>query len=149
MMKLNELVRPYKGRKKRKIVGRGESSGHGKTSCRGHKGQGQRAGRGTILGFEGGQNPLIRRIPKRGFNSRNKKEYQIVNIKNLIELKSAGPISPEVLESKGFIKDKNKPVKVLAGGEINKPLIVQAHAFSKSAKALIEKAGGKVECLKV
>ncbi|HDZ77058.1 MAG TPA: 50S ribosomal protein L15 [Candidatus Omnitrophica bacterium] len=148
-MKLNDLVRPHGSRKKRKIVGRGESSGHGKTSCRGHKGQGQRAGRGTILGFEGGQNPLIRRIPKRGFNSRNKKEYQIVSIDDLIKIKSNDLIGPEVLETKGFIKDKNKPVKILSGGEISKPLVVQAHAFSKSAKALIEKAGGKAECLKV
>lgn len=147
-MNLGELIPPYGSKKRRKIVGRGESSGHGKTSTRGSNGQRSRSGRGPILGFEGGQTPLIRRIPKRGFKSHAKKEFQIVNMKRLTKLSQDVSITPEFLETKGLIKDKNKPVKILGDGQISWPLVIKAHAFSKSAIELIEKAGGKAECLK-
>ncbi|PIQ88354.1 MAG: 50S ribosomal protein L15 [Candidatus Omnitrophica bacterium CG11_big_fil_rev_8_21_14_0_20_42_13] len=147
-MNLNELKHPRGSKKRRKIIGRGESSGHGKTSTRGHKGQRARSGRGTILGFEGGQNPLIRRIPKRGFNARRKIEYQIVNLNNLRKFSSETPVTPEILKAKGLIKDADKLVKILGKGEITKPLMIKAHAFSKGARISIEKSGGKAECLK-
>lgn len=148
-MNLTSLERPYASRKRRKIVGRGESSGHGKTSTRGSNGQRSRSGRGPILGFEGGQNPLIRSVPKRGFRSRTRRTFQIVNIKNLTKLKSDVSITPELLEEKGLIKDRLKPIKILGEGALNNPLMIRAHAFSKSARLLVEKAGGKAECLKV
>lgn len=147
-MNLGELARPYGAKKRRKIVGRGRGSGHGKTSTRGQKGQRARSGRGPILGFEGGQAPLIRIIPKRGFNAPVKKEYQIVNIRDITKLSSDGFITPEILLEKGIIATSHRPVKILGHGKVTKPLIVKAHAFSSAAKELIEKAGGKVECLK-
>jgi large subunit ribosomal protein L15 len=147
-MHFTEIKRPIGARKRRKIVGRGESSGHGKTSTRGSKGQRARSGRGPILGFEGGQSPLIRRIPKRGFHHSPKEEFQIVNIGSLAKFSVGMPIDPQLLETKGLIKSRNKPVKILGEGKVNIPLVVKAHAFSKSAKDLIEKAGGKTECLK-
>ena len=146
-MNLNELKPAVGSHKRRKIVGRGPSSGHGKTSCRGTKGQNARSGRGTRPGFEGGQMPLIRRIPKRGFNIRFPKEIQIVNLKNLTRFKEDTLISPEVLEAKGLIKDKDRIVKILGNGEVHKPLNIKAHYFSSSAREKIEKAGGKVEII--
>lgn len=147
-MYLTEIKRPFGSCKRRKIVGRGESSGHGKTSTRGSNGQRARSGRGPILGFEGGQSPLIRRIPKRGFRHSPKEEFQIVNINSLAKFSTDMPIDPQLLETKGLIKSRNRPVKILGDGKVNIPLVVKAHAFSKSAKDLIEKAGGKIECLK-
>ncbi len=147
-MYLTDIKRPYGAKKRRKIVGRGESSGHGKTSTRGSNGQRARSGRGPILGFEGGQSPLIRRIPKRGFTHNPKKEFEIVNIKTLSKFGIDLPVSPELLAEKGLIKNKESLVKILGEGKITAPLVIKAHAFSKSAKSLIEKAGGKAECLK-
>ena len=146
-MYLTEIERPHGAKKRRKIVGRGESSGHGKTSTRGTKGQRARSGRGPILGFEGGQTPLIRRIPKRVFHHSPKQAFQIVNIGSLAKLKTDTPINPELLQTRGLIKNKNKPVKILGEGKVSVSLLVKAHAFSKGAKNAIEKAGGKVECL--
>lgn len=144
---LENLKPPLGAHKKKKLLGRGPSSGHGKTSTRGIKGQTSRAGRDFYLGFEGGQTPLIRRIPKRGFsNIRFKKVYQIVNLKNLAKLKEQ-ILNPQILEERGLINDKDRLVKILGEGDITRPIEIKAHAFSKKAKELIEKAGGKVEIL--
>ncbi len=143
---LHNLKAPYGAHKKRKLLGRGPGSGHGKTSTRGSKGQTSRAGRDFYLGFEGGQTPLIRRIPKRGFISRSSKVFQIVNLGTLggVEEKV---INPQVLKDKGFIKDKDLPVKILGDGDIAAAKTFQAHAFSKKAAEKIKHAGGTVEVL--
>lgn len=143
---LHNLKAPKGSHKKRKYLGRGPSSGHGKTSTRGSKGQTSRAGRHFYLGFEGGQSPLIRRMPKRGFSSAFKKIYQIINLNDLARI-SEQNITLDVLEEKGLIKNKLKLVKVLGGGEIKTPIVVQAHAFSKKASEGIKNAGGKVEII--
>lgn len=143
---LHNLVIPKGAHKKRKILGRGSSSGHGKTSTRGSKGQTSRAGRATYPGFEGGQSPLIRRMPKRGFTSKFAQEFQIVNLESLKKIKET-VINPVLLLEKGLIKSKNKPVKILGEGELKNPLIISAHAFSKSAQDKIKNAGGKFEVL--
>jgi large subunit ribosomal protein L15 len=143
---LFSLKPPAGAHKRRKYLGRGPSSGHGKTSTRGSKGQTSRAGRHFYLGFEGGQSPLIRRMPKRGFTSRFKKEYQILNLNDLNRIKET-TITLALLEEKGLIKDKNKLVKVLGEGEVKNPITIQAHAFSKKASEVIKNAGGKVEII--
>lgn len=143
---LHNLRAPDGAHKKKRILGRGESSGHGKTSTRGSKGQTSRAGRDMYLGFEGGQTPLIRRIPKRGFTNKFKKAFQIINLKDLQAVKEA-VITVQLLKQKGLIKDTGKPVKVLGEGELKKPVTVQAQAFSKSAQEKITSAGGKFEIL--
>lgn len=148
LVSLSTLKCPAGSHKRRKYLGRGSGSGHGKTSTRGSKGQTSRAGRHFYLGFEGGQSPLIRRMPKRGFTSIFKKEYQIVNLEDLKRIKETA-VNPELLEAKGLIKDKNKLVKVLARGEVKNPLTIQAHAFSKKALAAITNAGGKAEIISV
>lgn len=143
---LHNLKAPAGAHKKRKYLGRGPSSGHGKTSTRGSKGQTSRAGRHFYLGFEGGQSPLIRRFPKRGFTSIFKKEYQIINLRDLNRVKET-MIGPELLEEKGLIKDRSKLIKVLGDGEIKAAVTVKAHAFSKQAAEKIKKAGGSVETI--
>jgi len=143
---LYNLKSPFGSHKKRKILGRGSGSGHGKTSTRGSKGQTSRTGRDFYLGFEGGQSPLIRRFPKRGFTSKFRKEFQIVNLLALKNIKE-GVINPDLLEKKGFIRNKQKLVKVLAKGEIKNPVTIQAHAFSKKAQEKIVGAGGKAEVI--
>lgn len=145
---LFNLKAPLGANKRKKLLGRGPSSGHGKTSTRGSKGQTSRSGRDFYLGFEGGQTPLIRRIPKRGFTSIFKKEYQIINLSDLSRLKEQD-ITPELLEEKGLIKDKAKLIKVLGDGEIKTAVSVKAHAFSKRASAEIKNAGGKIEIINV
>jgi large subunit ribosomal protein L15 len=138
---------PAKGAtKKRKRVGRGPGSGHGKTSTRGMKGQKSITGFSQKNGFEGGQMPLHRRIPKRGFTNIFKKEWQIVNLEDLAKLRNK-EITPQILEKERLIRDKNGLVKILGKGEIGKAISVKAHAFSKSAREKIEKAGGNVEIL--
>lgn len=140
-------IKPPKGtRKKKKLLGRGSSSGHGKTSTRGSKGQTSRAGRHFYLGFEGGQSPLIRKMPKRGFTSRSKKDWQIVNLESLKRIKEVN-ITPEVLHQGGLIKDKHGLVKILGNGQIQSAVNVQAHAFSKRAMEQIKGLGGKAEVL--
>lgn len=145
---LHNLRLPKGAHKRKKILGRGSSSGHGKTSTRGSKGQTSRSGRATYLGFEGGQTPLIRKIPKRGFTSKFKKEYQIVNIKDLNEIE-APILNLELLFEKGLIKDKDRLVKILGEGEIKNPVTIQAHAVSANAALKIKNAGGKVEIINV
>lgn len=145
-MKLSDLSPVPGSKKKNKRVGRGSGSGHGKTSCRGHKGQKSRSGGGTGIGFEGGQMPLHRRLPKRGFTNIFRKQYGIVNLAALDRL-SDSEVTPEVLIEKGLVKDIKDGIKVLGDGEIKKPLTVKAHAFSSSAKEKIIKAGGKIEVI--
>ena len=144
-MNLSNIHTPKKATEKRKRVGRGMGSGMGKTSTRGHKGQRSRSGSRMIRGFEGGQMPLHRRMPKRGFTNIFRKEYSIVSLERLAELGET-TINPEVLRKAGVIKTKH-PVKILGDGELNVALNVSAHKFSKSAQEKITKAGGKVEVL--
>ncbi len=145
-MRLSDLSPIHGSKKRKKRVGRGPGSGHGKTSCRGHKGQKSRSGGGTRAGFEGGQMPLHRRLPKRGFRNIFKKQYAIVKLKDLSEI-SVSLVTPEVFLDKGFIKNIKDGVKILGQGEIKKPLTVKAHAFSTSAREKILKVGGKVETI--
>jgi large subunit ribosomal protein L15 len=144
-MNLSNIHKPKKATEKRKRVGRGMGSGMGKTSTRGHKGQRSRTGSRMIRGFEGGQMPLHRRMPKRGFTNVFRKEYNIVSLERLAELGET-TINPEVLRKAGVIKTKH-PVKILGDGELSVALTVSAHKFSKSAQEKITKAGGKVEVL--
>ncbi len=144
---VHSLRPPVGSRKKKKILGRGPSSGHGKTSTRGSKGQTSRSGRDFYLGFEGGQSPLIRRFPKRGFTSVFKKEFQIVNLKDLLKVKEGEIITPEFLENQGLIKNKNLPVKILGDGDLKTSLNIKAHAFSKKAHDKIKSAGGSAEII--
>jgi large subunit ribosomal protein L15 len=146
-MKLNELKPAYGSSKKRKRVGRGDGSGHGKTSCRGHKGQGARSGGNTKPGFEGGQMPLQRRLPKRGFHNPFRIEMAIVNVGQLDMLPSGSEVTPENLSQQGLLNGKNRRVKVLGEGSISKALTVRAHGFSAAAKDKIEAAGGKAELI--
>ena len=146
-MQIHELQAPLGSHKRRKIVGRGPGSGHGKTSCRGQKGQRARSGRGIILGLEGGQMPLIRRLPKIGFRSKNHKNYQIVNLANLTRFKEGTIVNSEFLKSHGLIKSATRPFKILGDGDLKKPLVIHAHSFSKSAQENIVKAGGKTEMI--
>ena len=143
---LYNLKVPKGAYKRKKILGRGPSSGHGKTSTRGSKGQTSRSGRDFYPGFEGGQMPLIRKIPKRGFVSRFKKGYQIINLNNLNKIKES-TVTLNLLQEKGLIKDKNRLVKILSDGEIKNPITIQAHAVSKKALEKIQNAGGKVEVI--
>jgi large subunit ribosomal protein L15 len=145
---LSNLKRPYGAHKKRKYLGRGSSSGHGKTSTRGSKGQTSRAGRHFYLGFEGGQSPLIRKFPKRGFVSNFRKTYQIVNLGDLNSVKEA-LITPPVLKANGLISNASALIKILGNGSIKNAVTVQAHAFSKRASTEIANAGGKAEVIKV
>jgi large subunit ribosomal protein L15 len=144
-MNLSNIHRPKKATEKRKRVGRGMGSGMGKTSTRGHKGQRSRSGSRMIRGFEGGQMPLHRRLPKRGFTNIFRKEFNIVSLERLAGL-GERTINPDVLRKAGVIKTKH-PVKILGDGELTVALTVSAHKFSKSAQEKITKAGGKVEVL--
>jgi len=144
-MNLSNVRAPRKSSEKRKRVGRGMGSGMGKTSTRGHKGQRSRSGSRMLRGFEGGQMPLHRRMPKRGFTNIFRKEYSIVNLEALAALGET-TITPDVLRKAGVIKTKH-PVKILGDGELKVALTVQAHKFSKSAQEKITKAGGKFEVL--
>jgi large subunit ribosomal protein L15 len=144
-MNLSNIRAPKKASEKRKRVGRGMGSGMGKTSTRGHKGQRSRSGSRILRGFEGGQMPLHRRMPKRGFNNIFRKEYSIVNLESLANLGET-TITPDVLRQAGVIKTKH-PVKILGDGELKSAITVHAHKFSKSAQEKITKAGGKFEVL--
>jgi len=144
-MNLSNIRAPKKASENRKRVGRGMGSGMGKTSTRGHKGQRSRSGSRMIRGFEGGQMPLHRRIPKRGFTNIFRQEYSIINLERLASLDET-TITPDVLRKAGLINSKNR-VKVLGDGELAKALTVHAHKFSKSAQEKITKAGGKFEVL--
>lgn len=146
-MKLHELTSTPGARTERKRIGRGHGSGTGKTAGKGHKGQKARSGGGVRLGFEGGQTPLFRRLPKRGFNNINRKEYTIVNLDTLNKFEDGSEISLEILLDAGLVKKGNDGLKVLGLGTLEKKLVVKAAKFSKSAQEAIEKAGGKVEVL--
>ncbi|MGA7631180.1 MAG: 50S ribosomal protein L15 [Terriglobales bacterium] len=144
-MNLSTIRAPKKSTEKKKRVGRGMGSGMGKTSTRGHKGQWSRTGARLIRGFEGGQMPLHRRIPKRGFTNVFREEYDVVNVGRLATLGET-EITPEVLKKAGVVHG-NAPVKILGMGELTTAITIQAHKFSKSAQEKISKAGGKFEVL--
>ncbi|BBW98179.1 50S ribosomal protein L15 [Geobacillus sp. FSL W8-0032] len=146
-MKLHELQPAPGSRKKAVRVGRGIGSGNGKTSGRGQKGQNARSGGGVRLGFEGGQTPLFRRLPKRGFTNIHRKEYAVVNLDKLNRFEDGTEVTPELLLETGVISKLKSGVKVLGKGQIEKKLTVKAHKFSASAKAAIEAAGGKTEVI--
>lgn len=147
-MKINELAPVNGARKKRKRVGRGPGSGHGKTSCRGHKGQKARSGGNIPPGFEGGQMPLHRRLPKRGFRNIFKKEYHIVNIKDLNRFPENAQVDVEALKSEGLVRKNAKLIKLLGNGELDKSIqLIKVHSASKTAIKKIEKKGGKVELI--
>ena len=143
-MKLHDLSPAEGSRRKRKRIGRGPGSGTGKTAGKGHKGQRSRSGFSRRRGFEGGQMPLLRRVPKRGFNNIFRTEYEIVNVARLAELE--GDVTPELLVEKGLVR-AGRPVKILGQGDLKKKLKVSAHKFSASAQSKIEAAGGSCEVL--
>jgi large subunit ribosomal protein L15 len=146
-MKLHGLS-PSKGAKhKRKRIGRGPGSGHGKTATKGHKGLKARSGGGKRPGFEGGQMPLVRRVPKYGFVNQFRTEYTIVNLKSLSDLETTEAITPQFLMNEGLVRRKGQLIKILAQGEVTKPLVIQAHKFSKAAEAKIQAAGGRAEVI--
>ena len=146
-MKLHEL-QPVEGARKDGFrLGRGQGSGNGKTAGKGHKGQKARSGGLRKVGFEGGQTPLARRLPKRGFTNINRKEYAIVNLSLLNNFEDGSEVTLEVLKQMGLVKDVKDGLKVLGEGELEKKLTVKAHKFSASAAAAIEKAGGKAEVI--
>jgi len=146
-MKLHELKAVPGSKKAPKRKGRGTASGQGKTAGRGMNGQNSRSGGGTRLGFEGGQMPLYRRIPKRGFTNIWREELEIVNVGELNMFEDGMEITAEVLKEKGLIKKTNKDLKVLGDGKLEKKLTVKANKFSKSATEAIEQAGGTVEVI--
>ena len=146
-MKLHELQYTEGARKARKRVGRGTSSGTGKTAGRGQKGQGARSGGGKKPGFEGGQTPLFMRLPKRCFTNFNRIEYAIVNLEQLNSFEAGATVCPQTLKEAGIIKKELDGVKVLGNGKLEKAITVKAHKFSKSAVAAIEAAGGKIEVI--
>ena len=144
-MNLSNL-KPAKGSQKaRKRVGRGPGSGHGKTSCRGHKGQNSRSGGGAPLGFEGGQMPLTRRLPKRGFTNIFKKRYALINITDLANFDKDSIVDESALVEKGLVGKVYDGIKLLGNGEIDKPITLKVHKWSKAAMDKIVAAGGKIE----
>lgn len=146
-MKLEDL-KPAPGSKhKRKRVGRGPGSGHGKTACRGTKGQKSRAGAKISPGFEGGQMPLIRRLPKRGFNNPFGKQYSIINLRDLNRFPAGTVVDAELLKQAGLVKKNATHIKLLGQGEVKVPLTVRVQAVSSKAKAVIEAQGGTVEVI--
>ena len=146
-MKFNEIGMPRGAHRNTKRRGKGSGSGHGKTSCRGRKGARKRSGRTTRPGFEGGQMPLLRRLPKRGFNSRFKNSYQVVSVEALNRFDANSAVGPAEMKEAGLIGSTMEPVKILGGGKIDKALTIKAHKFSVSARKLLESAGVKIELL--
>ncbi|MFH1621706.1 MAG: 50S ribosomal protein L15 [Candidatus Omnitrophota bacterium] len=146
-MYLTDIKAPRGANKKKKYLGRGSGSGHGKTSTRGHKGQGQRAGRDFRLGLEGGSMPLIRRLPKRGFRSHVKNDYQIVNIEQLNKFSKGSTITALSLKEEGLIKDENSSVKLLGNGKLTKILNIKVNKVSKSVRQKIEESGSTLELI--
>jgi large subunit ribosomal protein L15 len=147
-MKLHTMKPNAGATKARKRVGRGPGSGMGKTSTRGENGQNSRSGGGVRPGFEGGQSPLFRRLPKRGFsNARFKTVYATINLSDLNKFEDGAEITPEILKDMGLLKNQLDGVKVLGNGTLEKKLTVKAHKFSATAKAEIEKLGGKAEVI--
>ena len=146
-MKLHELSPAPGSTKESKRIGRGHGSGNGKTAGKGHKGQKARAGRGMRAGFEGGQMPLQRRVPKRGFNNIFATKFAIVNVSDLEVFEAGAVIDTQALQEKGLVKKAYDGVKVLGNGNLSKAVTVKASAFSESAKSKIEAAGGKAEVI--
>ena len=146
-MKLHEMTYTEGARKASYRVGRGHASGNGKTAGKGHKGQKARSGGGVRLGFEGGQTPLARRLPKRGFTNFTRKEYAIVNVASLNRFEDGATVDPAALVEAGILKNVCDGVRVLGNGEITKKLTVVANGFTKSAEEKITAAGGKVEVI--
>jgi large subunit ribosomal protein L15 len=146
-MKLHELSPAKNSKMGRKRIARGPGSGHGKTACRGHKGQKSRSGGGTRPGFEGGQMPLHRRLPKRGFNNRFRKDYSIVNIKDLSVFEANSSIDEDALLEAGLVSTLKDGIKLLGDGEISHPVVIKVHKTSKSAREKIEAAGGTLEMI--
>jgi large subunit ribosomal protein L15 len=145
-MRLEELKPPEGARKKRKRVGRGAGSGHGKTACRGSKGQRARSGGGTKAGFEGGQMPLQRRLPKRGFRHPSKKQYTVIHVGDLNRFPRDTVVEPELLLQSGF-RQKEDGFKLLSDGELQHPLTIRVHQASKAAFKKVEAASGRVEVI--
>jgi large subunit ribosomal protein L15 len=147
-MKLYSMYPNEGATKTRKRVGRGPGSGLGKTSGKGHKGQNARSGGGVRPGFEGGQLPLFRRLPKRGFsNARFKVEYAVINLSDLNNFEEGAIVTPEILKDMGLVKNQLDGIKVLGNGTLEKKVVVKAHKFSNVAKEQIEKLGGKAEVI--
>ncbi|MDO4197441.1 MAG: 50S ribosomal protein L15 [Erysipelotrichaceae bacterium] len=146
-MNLHEMKYNDGARKTGKRLGRGQGSGLGKTSGKGHKGQNARSGGGVRIGFEGGQTPFYKSMPKRGFTNFNRLEYAIVNLSDLNKFEEGTTVTPELLKQAGIVKKTLNGVKVLGNGTLDKAINVSCHKISKSAQAAIEKAGGKVEVL--
>ena len=146
-MKLHELKPAPGSRRSRKRVGRGIAAGQGKTAGRGTKGQKARAGGGVRPGFEGGQNPLYRRLPKRGFTNPNRKEYAVINVEDLNRFDEGTVVTPELLKEQGVVKNLKDGLKVLGDGDLKVKLTVKAHKFSRTAEEKIAAAGGATEVL--
>ena len=147
-MKITEITMPKGANRKTKRRGRGSGSGHGKNACRGRKGALKRSGRTTRPGFEGGQMPLIRRIPTRGFNALFKSGYQVINIESLNRFDNDSIVGPAEFKEAGLIGSVKEPVKILGTGKPSKTLTIKAHKFSESARKALETAGSKLEYLK-
>ncbi|WP_270182799.1 50S ribosomal protein L15 [Alkalihalobacillus sp. CinArs1] len=146
-MKLHELKPSEGSRKERNRLGRGIATGNGKTSGRGQKGQKSRSGGGVRPGFEGGQLPIFKRLPKRGFTNMNRKEFAIVNLDSLNRFEDGTEVSPELLLETGVVSKEKAGIKILGNGKLEKKLTVKAHKFSASAKEAIEAAGGNTEVI--
>ena len=146
-MNLNELKYNEGARHTRKRLGRGQGSGTGKTAGKGHKGQNARSGGGVAIGFEGGQTPFFKSMPKRGFTNFNRLEYAVVNLTELNRFDNGTTVTPELLKQAGIVRKQLDGIKVLGNGKLEKKLTVSCHKISKSAQAAIEKAGGKVEVI--
>ena len=146
-MKLHDLKPAPGAKKRRKRIGRGPGSGHGKTATKGHKGLLARSGGGKRPGFEGGQMPLIRRLPKFGFSNPFRTEYAVVNVKSFETWSGGGTVTPQAMVDAGLVKRKTLPIKILGTGALKKSLVIQAHKFSKSAEEKIRAAGGRVEVI--
>jgi large subunit ribosomal protein L15 len=146
-MRIHDLSPLGRSRKNRKRVGRGIGSGHGRTSCRGHKGQKARSGGTIVPGFEGGQMPLQRRLPKRGFTNIFRKQVAVVNLKDLNRFEVSAVVDLEALKNAGLVRKTEGRVKVLGKGDLAHPLVVRVDLVSKTAREKIESAGGKVELL--
>ena len=147
MLSINTLKPARGANRKNKRVGRGMGSGHGKTSARGYKGQLSRAGSSMRPGFEGGQMPLHRRLPKRGFNNIFRIEYAVVNLKKLAAFEAGAQIDPDVLKNRGIVKNLRDGLKILAAGDLQNAIHVKAHKFSRSAVEKIQKVGGTIEVI--
>ena len=146
-MKLHTLKPAEGSRQERNRVGRGQGSGNGKTAGRGSKGQKQRSGGGVRLGFEGGQQPLFRRLPKRGFNNINRKDYAVVNLETLNRFEDGTTVNPALLIEAGIVKNELSGIKILGEGQLERKLTVQAAKFSKAAEEAITAAGGSIEVI--